>query len=105
MSGALIPATAAQASVTVNAPSCSSYYSNNGNLQRLDCVESSSPAGVTVTWNWWFTGQPQMHSAGTSTLLVGCLGDVTYMVDFGYTSGGVTYSSKVADVNCVPDKN
>jgi len=101
----LIPATAAQATVTVNAPSCTSYYAGISYLPKLDCVESSSPAGVTVTWTLGYSTQPKYEIQGTSTLLAACIGGLNYTVSFGYTSGGVAHSSKVTDVSCVPDKD
>jgi hypothetical protein len=100
----LIPAAAAQAAVTVNAPSCSSYYNPSNSLGMLKCVESSSPAGVTVTWTW-ASALGKDTKAGTSTLIAGCLGGLPYTASFSYTSGGVAYSSKTGEVNCVPDKS
>jgi hypothetical protein len=100
----LIPAEAARAAVTVNAPSCSSFYNPSNSLPKLECVESSSPAGVTVTWTW-YSVEAKYTLEGTSTLTAGCLGGLGYTASFGYTSGGVTYSSKAAEFSCVPDKD
>lgn len=96
----LIPVTAAQAAVTVNMPGCGSFYL--GYHSKLDCMESSSPAGVTVTWTLEYYGHPQWNTQGTSSLIIVCVGDQTYTVSFGYTSGGVTYSSNAAEVDCLP---
>lgn len=99
----LIPAGAAQAAVTVNAPTCTSFYNPSNDLGKLQCVESSSPAGVTVTWTW-YSVEAKYTVEGTSTLTTGCLGGLGYTASFTYTSGGVAYDSKAAEFNCVPDK-
>jgi hypothetical protein len=102
---ALIPATAAQATtVTVNAPSCTSGYVGPFFIPKIECTESSSPAGVAVTWTWGYSTY-KFTAQETSAFTVGCIGGASYTVSFAYTSGGVAHSSKVADVQCVPDKN
>jgi hypothetical protein len=89
-------ATLAAASTAVAAPSC---LADGGS--KVDCVESSSPVGVTVTWYIHDYGSiPQDYTTtGGRSLVWGCAG--TLSVYFSYVYGGVTYVSSTGRSVCV----
>lgn len=86
----------AYASVSVPAPSCDSFSS------EIDCLESSSPAGVTVTWSLFSHNHlpPSWTVSGGRELVIGCVPGWAYTISYSYTSGGVTYQSLGTGLLC-----
>jgi hypothetical protein len=91
-----IGATSAAASTAVPAPSC---LADGGS--KVSCIESSSPASVTVTWYIYDeASDPQNYTTtGGPELTWGCAGSLS--VHFSYVYGGVTYASATGRSICV----
>jgi hypothetical protein len=88
--------TSAAASTTVAAPTCTA---DGGS--KVSCYESTSPAGVTVTWYIYDeASDPQNYTTtGGGEITWGCYGALS--VHFSYVYSGVTYVSGIGKSVCV----